>query len=65
MAVSVSSCNPKKAGSDNTEQEVQEQSEHPTGGDQEHPADSVGTSSESEEHPAGGEHPSGDEHPSN
>lgn len=60
VAISLGSCNTKKAGSDSTEQEAVEQSEHPAG--EEHPADSVGASSGSDEHPAG-EHPAGEEHP--
>jgi hypothetical protein len=60
VAVSVNSCNTKKAGSDN---EGKQKTEHPSGDGHEHPA--------SQEHPADSvnsesEHPSdGAEHPSN
>jgi predicted small secreted protein len=60
VAVSVNSCNTKKAGSDG---EGKQKTEHPAGDGQEHPA--------SQEQPADSvksesEHPTdGDEHPSN
>lgn len=56
-AISVSSCNPKKAESEDTEQEA----EHPSGDAQEHPTD--------QEHPSDHEHPAdttgSEEHPTN
>lgn len=66
VAVSVSSCNTKKAGSDDSGQKAKEKTEHPSGDSHEHPTD--------HEHPAGEEHPAdsvehptdgGGEHPSN
>jgi ABC-type Zn2+ transport system substrate-binding protein/surface adhesin len=62
LASSVSSCNTKKSGSDDTEQNVNEEAEHPSDDAQEHPTD--------QEHPADHEHPADSasesgEHPTN